>query len=93
MPFCQDQECGKTNLRKHEVRFDEDQRKVLCRPCWEKHHHPIPVEVVGVVEPKREFDLGVFFTIEDGLQIEARYGGIEGEVRLPIEEIKRIFGK
>ena len=104
MPFCQNDQCKRTGLKREEVEFDDELQLVLCRPCYQRRHPPIEVEVrhgdEHIAAPVKEMlsmatlgeaGFGLHFTTDKGLQLEGRYGSIVGAVKVPIDEIKKIF--
>lgn len=104
MPFCQNEQCKKIGLKRDEVEFDDELQMVLCRPCYQRRHPPIEVEVrhqgENIAPPVKEMltavadgeaGFGVHFTTDSGLQLEGRYGSIVAAVKVPMGEIKKIF--
>lgn len=92
MPWCENDSCGKTGLRRDEIEFDEEEQLILCRPCYEER-----VGCQAVVLPAPAYvSLGVtygfHFTSEEGLKVDVQYRGVTAGLRATKEELSRLFG-
>jgi hypothetical protein len=90
MPWCQNDKCGKTNLKKDEVVFDEQNHRILCVPCGQEASVSNQA-LMGEVIDKTWFGIG--YTTDQGLKAEFVYGGAKLAVNVTNDQFMRFLGQ
>jgi hypothetical protein len=103
MPWCENKNCGKDNLRKEDIEFDQETHMVLCHGCMTLVHPGwVPpneyVDLSGVIphtirkpfDPK--FGMALQINEQDGLKAAFSYGGLALTLQVPIDDYQRLFG-
>lgn len=90
MPWCENNGCGKRNLKKDEVVFDERQQRLLCVPCGQAES-TTNGELAGEVVDKTWF--GVGYTSDQGLKAELVYGGAKLAVNVSNDQFRKLLGQ
>lgn len=108
MAWCENENCnnyGRNVLRKADVEFCDDTRKVLCHGCYALRHpgwYP-PVEeyvdmtdtvprVVRTLPSEPRVGFAVQVTDTDGIRAKVSYGGASITLHAPPAELKRLVG-
>lgn len=87
MPWCENKDCGKKDLKKDEVVFDEKNHRVLCVPCGHKESvSQQPAIVTELVDKKY---IGLHYTSDQGLKAEIMYGGAHMIFEASNDQIKK----
>lgn len=86
MPWCENVECGKRDLKKDQVVFDDRHQKVLCIPCGQQAAQEDPV-VMGEVVEKTFF--GLHYTSDQGFHAELVHRGVRLDLRASNEQISQ----
>jgi hypothetical protein len=89
MPFCQNESCNKTGLLRTEVEFDDELRKVLCRPCYTMRHPGVQTNMVLHEATDNSFAFGLYVTARE-VDAEVRYAGVTVQARVPMTELKKL---
>lgn len=96
MAWCDNRNCGKTNLLKTDVEFDEELKMVLCHGCYCLRHPgwvpptdtmPLPV---AAGDPKLRYELR--FTNEMGFAARIGFGDLVVSFHAPMQDIRRLWG-
>jgi len=96
MAWCQN--CNKDKLRKADVEFDEELRKILCHGCYVLAHPGWlpPEEYVDVTDPVAQVlpkvDYAVSLDSKNGFQAQVAYGDLSFRFHAPMEQIKKYLG-
>lgn len=96
MAWCES--CDKNNLRKADVEFCYDNRKVLCHGCYALAHPGWvpPQEFVDVTNTVDEVlpkvDYAVSFDSKNGLKAQVSYGDLAFQFHAPMAQIKKYLG-
>jgi len=88
MPWCENEGCNKSNLKKSEVIFDEHNKKVLCVPCGQQASLSDQA-LVGEVIDKTWF--GVGYTSDQGLKAELVYQGAKVSLNVSNDQIQKLI--
>jgi hypothetical protein len=99
MAWCQNPYCGKRNLSKEDVEFDDDSRMVLCTGCYALRHPGWVPPVPGTIAPQahapsldmRKVEFEAHFTTDRGFTARLGYGEVAVGFCASMEEIKRLF--
>ena len=96
MAWCENDTCMKTGLRKADVEFCDDTKKVLCHGCYALAHPAWmpPVEIVDMTDstparPKVGYVLQM--SDQDGLRAKLSYGGLSLTFHAPSDDLHKIF--
>lgn len=97
MPWCENQHCRKSGLKKDDVEFDDDLHMVLCTGCYALRHPgwvpPVEGKPVLPVPPGDALlRYEVHFTSERGLAARVGYGDLSFSFMAPMSEIQRYLG-
>lgn len=102
MAWCENPNCRKNGLRKADVEFDDDTRRVLCHGCYALIHPGwVPpneyVDLTDVVPDTKalmapKVGFAFQFTEADGLKAQLNYGGASIAFMAPMDELKKLFG-
>ena len=84
MPWCNNEQCGKKNLKKEDVVFDETTQRVLCVPCGEQ-----VAELRPQVVDKTFF--GIHYTSDQGLMAEAVIAGTRLQVTASNDQLRQMM--
>lgn len=87
MAWCEN--CGKDNLRKADVEFCNEQKKILCHDCLPADF-VYPVEVIDLSPSK--FGYAVHLTSQDGLRARFSYGPYSLQFHAPPADLQRLLG-
>jgi len=90
MPFCQNDNCGKKDLKKTQVEIDEETNKVVCLDCYTKKYgvrRTVPVSLA-----RDHVGWGLHLTSDRGLQAEVHVGDVQIQVSASNDELKEILG-
>lgn len=104
MAWCENEHCRKDGLRKADVEFCDDLKKVLCHGCYALYHpgwvppveeyvdltDTVPKVVRMIPEPRIGFTIRV--DDQDGVRAQLSYGGATLSVHAPTSELKRLIG-
>jgi hypothetical protein len=90
MPWCENTECGKKNLKKDEVIFDDTNQKVLCVPCGQKVSSSNQT-LTGEIIDKTFF--GAHYASDQGLHVEVIHRGARIDFRASNDQILNILNK
>ena len=101
MAWCQNPYCGKKNLSKDDVEFDEDTRMVLCAGCYSLRHPGWVPSDPGMVAPQvqapsldmKKVAFEAHFTTERGITARLGYGEVAVGFYVSMEELKRLFSR
>lgn len=88
MPWCENEVCGKQNLKKEEIIFDELHRRILCVPCAQEA--VASGENLDEVNEKTWFGIG--YSTDQGLKAELIHGGAKFALKVDNDQIKRMLG-
>ncbi len=103
MAWCENENCRNFRqniLRKADVEFCDDTKKVLCHGCYSSVHPTWtpPQEYVDltdsvprVARPQPEVGFAIQLTHEGGLKAQVNYGGLSFAVMAPMDEIKKLM--
>jgi len=93
MPWCENEECKKTGLKKEEVEFDDENKQVLCKECYEKRKGMVVLEPKLVPQdPGWPFSYGFEFTNQGGVEVHVKVGELALSLHASPQELKRLFG-
>ncbi len=101
MAWCENPNCRKDGLRKADVEFCDDNKKVLCHGCYSLVHPGwVPpneyVDLTDVVpkvaRPEIPMGFAFQFTEAEGLKAQFTFGGASIAFMAPMSDIKRLFG-
>lgn len=91
MPWCENPECGKRDLKKADVVFDDLRQQVLCVPCGQVLAAQGGGDALhGEVVEKTWFGIG--YSTDQGLKAELVYGGAKLAVKVDNDQIMRFLG-
>lgn len=98
MAWCMNPECGKKNLRKTQVEFDDEAQQVLCFDCFARRHpgwYP-KIDTPAVVYPlppgPPAWDYEVNLSSRDGFRARVSYGDVTVGFHAPPNDLRRLFG-
>jgi hypothetical protein len=101
MAWCENPHCGKTGLRKADVEFDDESRRVLCHGCMTLIHPGwVPpneyVDLTGfiptVVRTEPQFGMAIQINEQDGIKAAFSYGGMSLTLHIPNEDLRNMLG-
>ena len=96
MPWCQNPLCGRQNLSKEEVEYDDLRQVLLCLPCFQAANPQAaaPADILRMIPKNGPMFNGhpVFYELSvnstDGLRAQLRYRELAFEVRASPDELK-----
>lgn len=99
MAWCENPNCRKDGLRKADVEFDEDHKKVLCHGCYALHHPGWlpPAELVDCSVPdpataKPPITYEFSLTNTEGFKAKVVYGNTVLAFHAPMELLEKWMG-
>ena len=95
MPWCQNPMCGKQNLKKEDVEFDERRQAILCTPCYTQANPEAgPAAKVLEMMPKsgplvngHEVFYELALNSTEGIRAEIRYRDLSLQFKAAPDEI------
>ncbi len=91
MPWCENEGCGKRDLKKTEIVFDDIRKRILCVPCGQATMEAGAADLHEEVRDKTWFGIG--YTTDQGLKAELVHGGAKMSVRVNNDQIMKILGQ
>jgi hypothetical protein len=92
-------ECGKRDIKKSQVEFDESSQTVLCHGCYAiKYPNWVPETDVVVFPPHGAFVAGpqweyeIQLTSRDGFKAKVSYGSVSIGFHAPSDDLKKLMG-
>lgn len=97
MAWCENPRCGKKNLSKDDVEFDEDTRKVLCHGCmvlWHPGWMPPtgPTVIPRVAESDEGFRYDISLNNRTGFTAQFGFGEYTLAFHASPTELRRLVG-
>lgn len=99
MAWCMNSECGKKNLSKTQVEFDDAIQMVLCFDCYAARHpgwYPktdTPVVLYPSLPPgPPQWNYEVSLSSRDGFRARVAYGDVSLGLHAPPDDLRRLLG-
>lgn len=104
MAWCENPSCLKNGLRKADIEFCDESRKVLCHGCYALMHPGwVPPEeyvdmtdtvprVVRNIAPEPRLGFAIQVTDREGFRARISYGGANIAFHAPAGDLKRLLG-
>ena len=89
MPWCESKDCGKRDLKKEDVVFDDLRQQVLCIPCAQADKTSSDALKAEVIE-KTWF--GVGYSSDEGLKAELVHGGARVALHVSNDQMMKFLG-
>lgn len=88
MPFCQNQDCGKTELKREEVEFDDEKKLVVCQECYAAEHG---ITILPTMKPKVPVEYDISITSKGGVKAELKVGEVTFGLEASPAQIQKLL--